>query len=157
MKIKLFLLVCILACVGCQSKGRFSAAQIAAMQNAGFTENMEGWGLGLSDKILFGVNESELTAISKANIATMARNLSATGIQHVRIDGHTDNYGKADYNQQLSLKRADAVAEQWALGAAVPRSNIMTRGMGMSTPVASNNSAQGRAQNRRVAIVITSP
>lgn len=157
MKIKLFLLLCILVCAGCQSKGRFTAAQIAAMQSAGFTENMEGWGLGLSDKILFGVNESELTAASKANIANMAKNLSATGIQHVRIDGHTDNYGKADYNQQLSLKRADAVATQWALGADVLRANIITRGMGMTAPIASNNSAQGRAQNRRVAIVITSP
>lgn len=157
MKIKLFLLLCILVCAGCQSKGRFTAAQIAAMQSAGFTENMEGWGLGLSDKILFGVNESELTTASKTNIATMAKNLSATGIQHVRIDGHTDNYGKADYNQQLSLKRADAVATQWALGAEVPRTNITTRGLGMSAPIASNNSAQGRAQNRRVAIVITSP
>jgi outer membrane protein OmpA-like peptidoglycan-associated protein len=157
MKIKLFLLLCILVCAGCQSKGRFTAAQIAAMQSAGFTENMEGWGLGLSDKILFGVNESELTATSKANIANMAKSLSATGIQHVRIDGHTDNYGKADYNQQLSLKRADAVATQWALGADVPRTNITTRGLGMSAPIASNNSAQGRAQNRRVAIVITSP
>ncbi|MBK0092615.1 OmpA family protein [Erwinia sp. S59] len=157
MRIKFFLLMCILVCAGCQSKGRFTAAQIAAMQSAGFTENMEGWGLGLSDKILFGVNESELTAASKTNIATMAKNLSATGIQHVRIDGHTDNYGKADYNQQLSLKRADAVATQWALGAEVPRTNITTRGLGMSAPIACNNSAQGRAQNRRVAIVITSP
>ena len=157
MKIKLFLLLCILVCAGCQSTGRFTAAQIAAMQSAGFTENMEGWGLGLSDKILFGVNESELTAASKANIANMAKNLSATGIQHVRIDGHTDNYGKADYNQQLSLKRADAVATQWALGADVPRANIINRGLGMTSPIASNNSAQFRAQNRRVEIVITSP
>ena len=154
---KLLLLVCVLACAGCQSQGRFNAAQIAAMQNAGFSENSEGWGLGLSEKILFGVNESELTPASKTTIANMAKSLAATGLQHVRIDGHTDNYGKADYNQQLSLKRADAVAAQWAQGAAVPRTNIITRGLGMSAPIASNNSAQGRAQNRRVAIIITSP
>ena len=82
---------------------------------------------------------------------------AATGIEHLRVDGHTDNYGKADYNQQLSLKRANAVADQWATGAAIPRQNIVTRGLGMSAPVASNNTAQGRAQNRRVAIVITAP
>lgn len=157
MKIKTFLLVGVLALVGCQAKGRFSDEQISAMRNAGFSQNSEGWGLGLSDKILFGVNESELTAASKSNISAMAKNLAATGINHVRIDGHTDNYGKADYNQQLSLKRANAVAEQWAMGAEVPRSNIITRGLGMSAPVASNNTNQGRAQNRRVAIVITSP
>lgn len=157
MKIKLCLLICMMATVGCQSKGRFNAAQIAAMQNAGFTQNTEGWGLGLSEKILFGVNAATLTPSSQTTITNLAKNLAATGIQHVRIDGHTDNYGKADYNQQLSLKRADAVAAQWAQGAAVPRSNIITRGLGMTAPIASNNTAQGRAQNRRVAIVITSP
>ncbi|WP_058971136.1 OmpA family protein [Type-D symbiont of Plautia stali] len=157
MKIKLFLLVCIMSIVGCQSPGRFTAAQISAMQSEGFTENSEGWGLGLSEKILFGINESQLTPGSQTTIAAMARKLSDTGIQHVRIDGHTDNYGKAYYNQQLSLKRANAVAAQWAQGAAVPRTNITTRGLGMTAPIASNNTAQGRAQNRRVAIIITSP
>ncbi|KTR98768.1 OmpA family protein [Pantoea sp. B270] len=157
MKLKSCLLVMVLACVGCQSTGRFSDAQIKAMRDAGFSENTEGWGLGLSDKILFGINESDLTPASKASIAQMAKSLAATGIEHLRIDGHTDNYGKADYNQQLSLKRANAVADQWATGAAIPRQNIVTRGLGMSAPVASNNTAQGRAQNRRVAIVITAP
>ncbi|MBD9644609.1 MULTISPECIES: OmpA family protein [Pantoea] len=157
MKMKIFLMVCVLALVGCQAKGRFSDEQIAAMRNAGFSQNSEGWGLGLSDKILFGVNESELTPASKNTIQTMAKNLATTGIKHVRIDGHTDNYGKADYNQQLSLKRANAVATQWAQGAGIPRENIVTRGLGMSAPIASNNNPQGRAQNRRVAIVITAP
>lgn len=157
MKLKSSLLVLVLACVGCQSTERFSAEQIAAMRQAGFTPNAEGWGLGLSDKILFGVNEADLTPASKVSITTMAKNLAATGITHLRIDGHTDNYGKADYNQQLSLKRANAVASQWAQGAAIPRSNIVTRGLGMSAPVASNATSQGRAQNRRVAIVITAP
>lgn len=157
MKKNISLLLLTLALAGCQSKARFSDAQIAAMKNAGFTQNMEGWGLGLSDKILFGVNESELTPVSKRTIQEMAKNLASTGIEHVRIDGHTDNYGKPDYNQQLSLKRANAVAAQWAQGATIPRENIVTRGLGMSAPVTSNNSAQGRAQNRRVAIVITAP
>ncbi|WP_336777445.1 OmpA family protein [Pantoea sp. USHLN256] len=157
MKIRILLLMAMLALVGCQSKGRFTDAQIAAMRDAGFSENNEGWGLGLSDKILFGVNESELTPASKNTIQTMAKNLATTGITHVRIDGHTDNYGKADYNQQLSLKRANAVAAQWAQGALISRDTIVTRGLGMSAPVTTNNSAQGRAQNRRVAIVITAP
>ncbi|QGF29226.1 OmpA family protein (plasmid) [Pantoea eucalypti] len=157
MKKNISLMLLTLALVGCQSKEHFSEAQIAAMTSAGFTRNSEGWGLGLSDKILFGVNESELTPSSKSNIQGMAKNLASTGIEHVRIDGHTDNYGKPDYNQQLSLKRANAVAAQWAEGASIPRGNIVTRGLGMSAPVTSNNSAQGRAQNRRVAIVITAP
>lgn len=121
------------------------------------TAKAGGWGLGLPNRILFGINESELTAVSKQRIASTAGTLAATGITHLRIDGHTDNYGEAGYNQQLSLKRANAVAQQWAAGSGVPRANIVTRGLGMRVPVASNSTSQGRAQNRRVAIVITAP
>ncbi|MDF7660245.1 OmpA family protein [Erwiniaceae bacterium L1_54_6] len=157
MKLKALLLLCIVACAGCQSKRTFTDEQIAAMRKEGFSPNAEGWGLGMSDKILFGINESELTPESKTTINRMATNLAVTGIEHLRIDGHTDNYGTASYNEQLSLKRADAVAAQWATGASLPRSNIETRGLGMKYPVTSNNTAQGRAQNRRVAVVITAP
>lgn len=157
MKIKAFLLLCIIALAGCQSKRTFTDEQIAAMRQEGFSPNAEGWGLGMSEKILFGFNESELTPQSKTTINRMATNLAVTGIRHLRIDGHTDNYGTDSYNEQLSLKRADAVAAQWAEGASLPRSNIATRGLGKKYPVASNNTAQGRAQNRRVAIVITAP
>lgn len=157
MKIKVSLLLCIIACTGCQSKGTFTDAQIAAMHKEGFSQNAEGWALGMPDKILFGINESTLTPQSINAISHMARDLAATGIRHVRIDGHTDNYGTVKYNEQLSLNRANVVAQQWAKGASIPRSNILTRGLGMKYPVATNKTAQGRAQNRRVAVVITSP
>jgi len=150
------LMALILTCAGCQSGG-FTRAQVAALQQEGFSQNSEGWGLGLPNRILFGINESELTAASKQRIASTAGTLAATGITHLRIDGHTDNYGEAGYNQQLSLRRADAVAQQWAASSGVPRANIVTRGLGMRVPVASNSTSQGRAQNRRVAIVITAP
>jgi len=148
------LMALILTCAGCQSGG-FTRAQVAALQQEGFSQNSEGW--GLPNRILFGINESELTAVSKQRIASTAGTLAATGITHLRIDGHTDNYGEAGYNQQLSLKRANAVAQQWAAGSGVPRANIVTRGLGTRVPVASNRTSQGRAQNRRVAIVITAP
>ncbi|MEJ5174169.1 OmpA family protein, partial [Erwinia sp. MYb416] len=57
----------------------------------------------------------------------------------------------------LSLKRANVVADAWASGAGVPRSNITTRGLGDSDPVQSNKTSQGRAENRRVAVVISAP
>jgi hypothetical protein len=65
MKLKALLLLCIVACAGCQSKRTFTDEQIAAMRKEGFSPNAEGWGLGMSDKILFGINESELTPESK--------------------------------------------------------------------------------------------
>ncbi len=87
----------------------------------------------------------------------MASRLAATGITHARLDGHTDNYGEDSYNEMLSLKRADIVADDWAKGANIPRSNLTTRGLGKKYPIASNDTAKGRAENRRVTVVISTP
>ncbi|WP_077697653.1 OmpA family protein [Escherichia coli] len=70
---------------------------------------------------------------------------------------HTDNYGEDSYNEGLSLKRANVVADAWAMGGQIPRSNLTTQGLGKKYPIASNKTAQGRAENRRVAVVITTP
>ncbi len=152
-------LVCVLllCTAGCQSRGVFNTAQIKAMQEEGFIQQNDGWSLGLPDRILFGINESSLTSQSQSSISRVAAKLSSLGIRHLRVDGYTDNSGEAAYNQQLSLKRANVVANQWSIGGPVPRENIQTRGLGMQYPVASNSNSQGRAQNRRVAIIITAP
>lgn len=148
-----------LVLAGCQTapQGKFTAEQISAMRAQGFTEVPEGWMLGISEKILFGKNKAELTPESVATVQHMAKMLSASGLHHARLDGHTDNYGDEKYNEALSLKRANAVADAWASGAGVPRSNITTRGLGARDPVQSNKTSQGRAENRRVAVVISAP
>lgn len=64
----------------------------------------------------------------------MAARLAETGITHSRLEGHTDNYGEDSYNEALSLKRANSVADARAEGAKIPRSNLTTRGLGKSTP-----------------------
>ncbi|MFW0767182.1 OmpA family protein [Trabulsiella odontotermitis] len=143
---------------GCQSpQGKFSPEQVAAMKSYGFNELNGDWSLGLSDKILFGKNDYTLNDNSKQQIEGMASRLAATGITHARMDGHTDNYGEDRYNEALSLKRANIVADAWAEGAHIPRSNLTTRGLGKHFPIGSNKTAQGRAENRRVAIVISEP
>ena len=140
---------------GCQSppEGKFTPEQIAAMKSYGFNELNGDWSLGLSDTILFDKNDARLRPESEAQIRTMA----ATGLKHARMDGHTDNYGEESYNEALSLKRANAVADVWAKGANIPRSNLTTQGLGKKYPVSSNSTAQGRAENRRVAVVISTP
>ncbi|MGP8939921.1 OmpA family protein [Enterobacter soli] len=144
---------------GCQThpQGKFTAEQIAAMQSYGFHEQNGDWSLGLSDRILFGKNDYHLRDDTEQKIDAMASKLSMMGLKHARMDGHTDNYGKDSYNEALSLERADAVAEVWAKGAKVPRSNLTTQVLGKKYPIASNQTAEGRAENRRVAIVITGP
>ena len=143
---------------GCQApQGKFSAEQIAAMKSYGFTETNGDWLLGISDTILFDKNDYHLRAESKEQIHTMASRLASTGITNSRLEGHTDNYGEDSYNEMLSLKRANSVADAWAEGANIPRANLITRGLGKKYPIASNDTAKGRAENRRVTVVISTP
>ena len=127
------------------------------MKSYGFTEANGDWSLGISDSILFDKNDYHLRADSKQQIRTMASRLATTGITHSRLEGHTDNYGEDAYNEMLSLKRANSVADAWAEGANIPRTNSTTRGLGKKYPIASNATAQGRAENRRVTVVISTP
>ena len=106
------LLLASLALSGCQTpQGKFTPEQITAMKSYGFNELNGDWSLGLSDKILFDKNDARLRPESESQIQTMASRLAATGLNHARMDGHTDNYGEEGYNEALSLKRANAVAD----------------------------------------------
>jgi outer membrane protein OmpA-like peptidoglycan-associated protein len=140
---------------GCQTvqKG-LTPAQIAVLKQEGFKQTDEGWELGLADKVLFDFDASVIKAEAKDNLERLARNLLHVGIDRMRLDGHTDNVGTADYNQQLSLRRAQAVADV-VTAAGIPAANVAVRGLGATRPVADNGTAAGRAENRRVAIVIS--
>ncbi|WP_241569219.1 OmpA family protein [Rosenbergiella collisarenosi] len=142
---------------GCQTEGKFNTAQKKALHQQGFQYLGTHWELGLNDKILFGTEQYKLTPGSHQKITTIANNLKRVGISHVAINGHTDNYGKADYNQKLSYRRAKSVAQIWESSTGYDASHVTVNGYGMSKPIASNKTAQGRALNRRVAIVIEAP
>ncbi|MGQ0454255.1 OmpA family protein, partial [Bacillus sp. SS-TM] len=58
---------------------------------------------------------------SKLSLRGLAARLASTGLTHARMDGHTDNYGEDSYNEGLSLKRANVVADAWAMGGQIPR------------------------------------
>ena len=68
----------------------------------------------------------------------------------VDIEGHTDSSGPEDYNQQLSQRRAQAVVDLLVNQYGIDRSRLEARGYGESQPVASNDTKEGRAANRRV-------
>src|SRR5689334_4592902 len=69
------------------------------------------------------------------------------------IQGHTDSVGKASYNKRLSQRRAEAVVRYLAAHNSIDRDRMIARGFGMSDPIASNSTAEGRAKNRRVQVV----
>src|SRR5579872_1339012 len=72
----------------------------------------------------------------------------------VEVAGHTDSTGSADYNQRLSERRANAVA-QYLEGQGLAQNRVVTIGAGETKPVASNDTAQGRQANRRVELTLT--
>ncbi|MCW2268301.1 MULTISPECIES: OmpA family protein [Pseudomonas] len=152
-----FLVLALLALTGCQSvppKG-LTAEQIAVLKQEGFRLTDEGWEFGLSGKVLFGSDLDSLNSQSQAIVERIGKSLLSVDIQRVRIDGHTDSTGKAAYNEQLSLRRANSVAKVLTSVGMRPE-NVETRGLGSSEPVASNASRAGRMENRRVAIVVAS-
>lgn len=158
------LLVCALACLlgmaGCQTtpppqpQPKLSPAQVTVLKEQGFALTEQGWELGLPHKVLFGFDEDTVTSTRQCAVLDVGRALSRAGIEHVRVDGHTDDVGTDDYNQRLSFRRAVAVAKL-LVEAGLTRERIEVRGLGKSRPVADNTTATGRAENRRVAIIVT--
>ena len=71
----------------------------------------------------------------------------------VYLDGHTDSVGTLQYNQGLSERRANSV-RNWLTKCGIPASRMTPRGFGEANPVASNATAEGRAQNRRTEILV---
>ncbi|MDR0565148.1 MAG: OmpA family protein [Azoarcus sp.] len=141
-----------LLAAGCKSLG-LSDEQITALKDAGFHKEEEGWELDFEGLLLFESNASELTPHSRETIVRTVKLLKDIGIGQVRVEGYADNTGNKAHNEKLSLARAEAVAQEIER-AGLPRSNITVKGFGAANPVGNNKTREGRAQNRRVAIII---
>ncbi len=142
---------------GCQAlpEPGLSAKQIAVLQQHGFSPVEAGWELGMSQKVLFGFAEHEVSSDSRSFISKLARALQDVDLHDIRIDGHTDNIGEQAYNKALSLRRAETVAAIFVENG-MQKDKVLVRGLGDSMPVADNRTRKGRSQNRRVSIIITS-
>lgn len=119
----------------------------------------------ISGSALFATNSSDLSAEGLAAIQDVIREVAEyQGVTEIEIIGHTDSRGSEDYNQTLSERRAESVKEALGRGypdvnivelaTTSPAINLVSRGMGESSPIADNGSSEGRAQNRRVEILI---
>lgn len=103
--------------------------------------------------VLFATDSADLQSGTNSKLDKVVEFLKEYPERNVAIEGHTDNVGNADYNQGLSRERADAV-RSYLSQQGVDSDRITSKGMGMSQPVASNDNATGRQQNRRVEIII---
>jgi len=108
----------------------------------------------------FEFNTADLTAADKGELDAVNTQIEAfrpllrQNVAHMNVIGHTDSTGPEAYNQKLSERRAQAVAEYFASEAQVPRETMRVSGKGEIEPIADNSTEAGRDQNRRVVIEI---
>lgn len=109
--------------------------------------------VSLSD-VLFDFNQATLKPGAREKLARVSGILSVYPTLHLNIEGYTDSIGSDDYNQKLSQRRADAVRD-YLISNGINAANVQSIGLGKADPVASNDTAAGRQQNRRVEMVVT--
>ena len=101
----------------------------------------------------FEFNSARLTGESRPILDEVAADLEKHPRLKVELEGHTDSVGADAYNLKLSQQRADAVRE-YLISQGVAATQLTARGFGESRPLANNNTADGRAENRRVAMAV---
>jgi outer membrane protein OmpA-like peptidoglycan-associated protein len=104
--------------------------------------------------VLFDTNKAELKSGGTHSLQKLAGFLKQYPQRNVRIEGYTDSTGNADYNLELSGRRADAVRTS-LVGMGVSNDRITTHGYGKESPVSGNDTASGRQMNRRVEIILS--
>ena len=121
----------------------------------GATVTREGEGIlvKFDSGILFDTDKADLKPAAQANLQNLAKSLQNNQNTNILIVGHTDDTGSDSHNQDLSVRRAESV-KSYIVADNVSGSRLTTSGKGESEPIADNTTAAGRAQNRRVEIVI---
>lgn len=109
----------------------------------------------ISLRVGFELNSFNVTPDSYEDIEAVAQFMREYPLTDVNIEGHTDDTGAAAYNQQLSQKRAEAVAKVLTDRFGIDSSRVSATGYGESQPIVANDSAENRARNRRVTAKIT--
>ena len=116
-------------------------------------ETARGLIVNVSD-VLFDTASSTLKPGAREKLARVAGILATHPDLHIEVEGHTDSVGTEEYNQKLSERRAASV-KGYLLQQKIPANELASAGFGESKPVASNNTAAGRQQNRRVELVVS--
>lgn len=128
------------------------AADLA--QLASVKQDPRGTVITLSGSVLFASNKYTLLPAARERLEQVAQALmSGDSKAQFVVEGHTDSRGKPEVNQVLSQNRADAVRD-YLIERGVPAERITAEGHGPDNPVADNKTADGRANNRRVEIVV---
>ena len=114
--------------------------------------NLDNYRPVVETAVHFGFNKDNLTKDAKEAIDQLAASVATTKGYIITVEGATDSVGSADYNYDLSERRANAVIQYLAAEKSVPAYKIYLIGLGKDKPVESNKTSDGRAKNRRVDI-----
>jgi outer membrane protein OmpA-like peptidoglycan-associated protein len=131
-----------------QEELRKTLSQLASVR-----EEARGLIVTLPGNIYFDVNKSNVKPSMQARLTEIARALATVPNQRVLVEGHTDSDGTSEYNLKLSALRAQSVRSA-LVGGGVSPDRVEAQGYGETRPVAPNTTASGKAQNRRVELVL---
>ncbi|MEO8167927.1 MAG: OmpA family protein [bacterium] len=132
---------------------RTADAQAALAKLAAVKEEERGLVITLSGSVLFASGKSALLPAAQNRLNQVAEALMATKERRLTVEGHTDSQGSSSSNQDLSQRRADAV-RSYIISRGYAGDLIRAQGIGEDRPVAENTTAEGRANNRRVEIIV---
>ncbi|MEP7043562.1 MAG: OmpA family protein [Dokdonella sp.] len=155
----LLLLVLLLGVAACTSapprkpSPTLGERQREGLRALGFQQSEEDWHLILPKPICFEFASADIRADAARSATDTAQELLRLGIHGVRLDGHSDNVGPPAVNLDLSRRRAEAVGRLF-IAAGFADAAVVRHGHGASLPVADNDSASGRARNRRVELIV---
>ena len=135
------------------SEQRTADAMAELAKLAAVKEEERGLVVTLSGSVLFRSAKSNLLSSAQVKLDQVTKALLAVGARNLIVEGHTDSQGSESYNQGLSQRRADTVRD-YLVQRGYPADRIQARGKGKGSPIADNASPEGRANNRRVEIVI---
>ena len=136
-----------------EKRAKDAMTQLAASAAANVKEEARGTVITIPGSVLFASAKSTLLPNSQSKLSSVAEALKSQEDRQIVVEGHTDSQGTDTFNQELSRARAQSVRD-YLVSRGVPADHIRAEGYGSSRPVADNGTAEGRANNRRVEIIV---
>jgi outer membrane protein OmpA-like peptidoglycan-associated protein len=140
--------------VDAEKRAKEALENLAKM--ASIKEESRGMVITLSGAVLFPSGQAALLPGAMASLDNVVTALKSTPDRSITVEGHTDSVGTRNYNMDLSQRRAQAVRD-YLVSRGLPSEIVKAQGFGPDRPIAENSTAEGRANNRRVEIVVSPP
>jgi outer membrane protein OmpA-like peptidoglycan-associated protein len=123
---------------------------------ASIKEESRGMVITLSGAVLFPSGQAALLPAAMSSLDNVVTALKSTPDRNITVEGHTDSVGTHTFNVDLSLRRAQSVRD-YLVSQGLPSEIVKAQGLGPDRPIASNGTPDGRANNRRVEIIVSPP